>query len=118
MRLKFSPQKFAGLHDEIQFRVLQRFHRTPEVTQRKLARDLGVSLGSINFCCQALVEKGFVKMQNFSRSQNKLGYVYLLTPSGFNEKSRLAAKFLRRKLAEYEAIQAEINALRSEVDLL
>lgn len=118
MSLLTPLKKFAGFQEEIQFSVLRRLHETPKVSQRALAKDLGVSLGTINYCCQALVEKGFVKMQNFSRSQNKLGYVYLLTPSGFNEKSKLAAKFLRRKLAEYETIQAEINALRSEVDLL
>ena len=77
--------------------------------------DMGVGLGTINFCFQALVEKGLVKMQNFSQSKNKLRYAYLLTPAGVAEKSKLTAKFLRRKVAEYETLQAEIEALRAEL---
>ena len=80
-----------------------------------MAKDLGVGLGTINFCFQALVEKGLVKMQNFSQSKNKLRYAYLLTPAGVAEKSKLTAKFLRRKVAEYETLQAEIEALRAEL---
>ena len=76
---------------------------------------MGVGLGTIKFCFQALVEKGLVKMQNFSQSKNKLRYAYLLTPAGVAEKSKLTAKFLRRKVAEYETLQAEIEALRAEL---
>lgn len=72
-------------------------------------------LARSNFCFQALVEKGLVKMQNFSQSKNKLRYAYLLTPAGVAEKSKLTAKFLRRKVAEYETLQAEIEALRAEL---
>ena len=100
----------------IQFEVLRRLHQTPQVTQRALANDLGVGLGTINFCFQALVEKGLVKMQNFSQSKNKLRYAYLLTPAGVAEKSKLTAEFLRRKVAEYETLQAEIEALKSELE--
>ncbi len=95
--------------------MLRRLHRTPQVSQRALAKDLGVGLGTINFCFQALVEKGLVKMQNFSQSKNKLRYAYLLTPAGVAEKSKLTAEFLRRKVAEYEALQAEIEALKAEI---
>lgn len=91
-------------------------HHTPEVSQRALAKDLGVGLGTINFCFQAIVEKGLVKMQNFSQSKNKLRYAYLLTPAGVAEKSKLTAKFLRRKVAEYEALQAEIETLKAEMN--
>ena len=112
-----SPiQKLAGFQKEIQFEVLRRLHQTPEVSQRTLARELGISLGSINFCLQALVEKGWIKMQNFSQSKHKLGYVYLLTPAGVTEKSKLTTEFLKRKVAEYETLQAEIEALRAEMD--
>ena len=111
-----SPlQKIAGFQEEIQFEVLRRLHQTPQISQRALAKDLGVGLGTINFCFQALVEKGLVKMQNFSQSKNKLRYAYLLTPAGVAEKSKLTAEFLRRKVAEYEALRAEIEALTSEV---
>ena len=85
------------------------------MSQRALARELGISLGSTNFCFQALVEKGLVKMHNFNQSKNKQRYVYLLTPAGVVEKSRLTADFLRRKVAEYETLQVEIDALRSEL---
>ena len=106
----------AGFQEEIQFEVLRRLHQTPQVSQRALAKDLGVGLGTINFCFQALVEKGLVKMQNFSQSNNKLRYAYLLTPAGVAEKSKLTAEFLRRKVAEYEALQAEIEALKVEMN--
>ncbi len=105
-----------GFQEEIQFEVLRRLHQTPQVSQRALAKDLGVGLGTINFCFQALVEKGLVKMQNFSQSKNKLRYAYLLTPAGVAEKSKLTAEFLRRKVAEYETLQAEIEALKSELE--
>lgn len=106
----------AGFQEEIQFEVLRCLHQTPQVSQRALAKDLGVGLGTINFCFQALVEKGLVKMQSFSQSKNKLRYAYLLTLAGVAEKSKLTAEFLRRKVAEYEALQAEIEALKAEVN--
>ena len=106
----------AGFQEEIQFEVLRRLHQTPQVSQRALAKDLGVGLGTINFCFQALVEKGLLKMQNFSQSENKLRYAYLLTPAGVAAKSKLTAEFLKRKVAEYEALQAEIDVLKSELD--
>ena len=115
MSLVSPLQKLAGFQEEIQFEVLRRLHHTPEVSQRALAKDLGVGLGTINFCFQALVEKGLVKMQNFSQSKNKLRYAYLLTPAGVAEKSKLTAEFLRRKAEEYEALRAEIEALRAEL---
>jgi EPS-associated MarR family transcriptional regulator len=112
-----SPlQKLAGFQEVIQFEVLRRLHHTPQISQRALAKDLGVGLGTINFCFQALVEKGLVKMQNFSQSKNRLRYAYLLTPAGVAKKSKLTAEFLKRKVAEYESLQAEIQALKSELE--
>ncbi len=105
----------AGFQEEIQFEVMRRLHQTPQVSQRALAKDLGVGLGTINFCFQALVEKGLVKMQNFSQSKDRLRYAYLLTPAGVAEKSKLTAEFLRRKVAEYETLHAEIEVLRTEL---
>lgn len=111
-----SPiQRLAGFQEEIQFEVLRRLHQTPEVSQRTLARELGISLGSINFCFQALVEKGCIKMQNFSQSKNKLRYAYFLTPTGLTEKSKLTVKFLKRKMVEYDVLQQEIEALKAEM---
>lgn len=86
------------------------------MTQRALARDLGVGLGTINFCFQALIEKGLVKMQNFGQSKNKLRYAYLLTPTGVAEKSKLTAEFLRRKVVEYETLHEEIEILKAEMN--
>ena len=107
----------AGFQEEIQLKVLRRLHQTPQVSQRILAKELGISLGSINFCFQALVEKGCIKMQNFSQSKNKLRYAYLLTPQGMTEKSKLTAEFMKRKVAEYEALQLEIEILKSEISI-
>jgi EPS-associated MarR family transcriptional regulator len=112
-----SINKFPGFQEEIQFKVLRRLHQTPEVSQRVLAKEFGISLGSINFCFQALVEKGCIKMQNFSQSKNKLRYAYLLTPAGMAEKSKLTAKFMLRKVAEYEALQVEIESLKAEISV-
>ena len=112
-----SINKFPAFQEEIQFKVLRRLHQTPEVSQRVLAKEFGISLGSINFCFQALVEKGCIKMQNFSQSKNKLRYAYLLTPAGIAEKSKLTAKFMLRKVAEYEALQVEIESLKAEISV-
>ena len=87
----------------------------PEKSQREIARELGVSLGSVNYAMKALVERGLVKAKNFGRSDNKLGYVYVLTPEGIKQKSELAANFLSWKLEEYEVLRQEIEALRIEV---
>ncbi|MBT9591764.1 MAG: MarR family EPS-associated transcriptional regulator [Thiobacillus sp.] len=105
------------MEDEIQYKLLKVLKENPGVTQRELATRLGVSLGKANYCLRALVEKGWVKMDNFRRNPNKMGYVYLLTPSGIEEKARITVRFLRRKIDEFEALQAEIKRLRAEVDL-
>jgi EPS-associated MarR family transcriptional regulator len=105
----------AGFQAEIQFEVLRRLDRTPDLSQRRLARDLGISLGSINYCLRALMQKGWIKMQNFSQSRRKLAYAYLLTPAGMAEKARLTAHFLQRKQDEYAALHAEIRALEAEL---
>jgi len=112
-----SPVKrLAGFQEEIQFEVLRRLHQSPDLSQRVLAKELGISLGSINLCFQALVEKGWIKMQNFSQSKHKLRYAYLLTPTGIAEKSKLTAEFLKRKTVEYEALQREIEQLKANID--
>lgn len=94
-------------------RILQ---ENPDLTQRELAERLGVSVSGLNYCLKALIAKGWVKMQNFSHSRNKFGYVYILTPHGLAQKAALASVFLKRKLEEYAALKAEIEALEGEVD--
>ncbi len=101
--------------EDLQFQVLRRLQEEPGVSQRSLAREFNISLGSINFCFRALVEKGWVKVQNFSNNKHKLGYAYLLTPSGISEKSKLTARFLKRKIIEYDALKEEIDQLKAEL---
>ena len=86
------------------------------MSQRELAEALGVSVGAANYCLKALVEKGWVKLENFQKNPNKLGYLYLLTPMGIAAKVQLTASFLRRKMAEYEALRAEIDQLQAELE--
>lgn len=100
---------------ETELRLLAKLQANPDISQRGLAADLGVSLGSVNYCLKALVAKGFVKAESFSKSPNKLGYAYLLTPSGIAAKSRLTASFLKRKQAEYNRLEKEIADLQAQV---
>jgi len=100
--------------DEIQLKVLRMLHEQPELSQRNIAKELGVSLGGINYCFKALVEKGWIKLENFSASKHKLGYIYVLTPFGLKNKSMLTMNFLKKKLWEYEQLSNEINVLKAE----
>ena len=102
--------------DERHLKALRFLEHNPKMTQRELAEALGVSVGAANYCLKALVEKGWVKFENFQKNPNKLGYLYLLTPMGIAAKAQLAASFLGRKVAEYEALRAEIDQLQAEVD--
>jgi EPS-associated MarR family transcriptional regulator len=99
---------------ELQFRVLRLLESNPHLTQRELSKSLGVSLGGVNYCLNALVAKGSVKIQNFKNNKNKLVYAYLLTPQGITEKTALTGSFLRRKMQEYEGLKAEIESLKFE----
>ena len=104
-----------SLTDEVRYRLLLYLDQHPHASQRELARELGVSVGKINYCIRAFVERGWVKMRNFRKSPHKLSYAYILTPNGIEEKIRVTSSFLRRKLAEYEALSAEIERLSREV---
>ena len=104
--------------DEIQLKVLRILHEQPELSQRNLAKELGVSLGGINYCFKALVDKGWIKLENFSASKHKLGYIYVLTPSGLKSKSLLTIDFLKKKLLEYEQLSNEINVLKAEAAIV
>ena len=96
--------------------MLRALEVNPELSQRQLAAELGVSLGGVNYALKALVERGFVKADNFRKSGNKVAYLYVLTPQGVAEKASLATTFLGRKLEEYEVLRQEIEALKGEVD--
>ena len=99
---------------DIRLDLLLKLESNPQYTQRDLSREMGVSLGKVNYCMKKLTEKGLIKLSNFTHNQNKMGYAYLLTPQGIEEKSRLTFSFLKRKTAEYEILKKEINALQLE----
>ncbi len=109
------PNRQSQAQEDTYFRVMRILKDNPDLTQRELAEQLGVSVGSLNYCLKALIEKGWIKMQNFSQSKNKFGYVYILTPQGISEKAALTRNFLKRKRAEYEALKLEIESLSTEL---
>lgn len=96
---------------------MRALHESPDLSQREIASKLGMSLGGLNYCLNALIDKGFIKLENFSHSKHKLKYVYILTPSGLAEKVVMTGSFLKRKLDEYEVIKAEIEYLKRIVSL-
>lgn len=102
------------MSSELQFRVLRLLESNPHLTQRELSKSLGVSLGGVNYCLNALVAKGSVKIQNFKNNKNKWVYAYLLTPQGMAEKTALTGVFLKRKMQEYQTLKEEIEALSNE----
>ena len=101
--------------EDAHYRVMRALERNPDLTQRELSKELGVSLGKLNYCLKALIDKGWVKVGNFSHSKNKMNYAYLLTPKGISVKACMTQGFLKRKIVEYEALRAEINLLKSEI---
>ncbi len=112
------PNKLSSkpkIQEEARFQLLRLLHENPELSQRELGERVGVSLGAVNYCLKSLVEVGFIKVGRFVSNQNKLGYAYMLTPSGIAEKVRLTGRFLARKRAEFEALRGEIDALSREI---
>jgi len=103
------------LNEDVHYRLLKLLAERPQASQRQLSEALGVSLGKINYCVKALLDQGWVKATNFKNSNNKLAYAYLLTPSGIDAKARITARFLKRKLDEYQALKQEIARLQAEV---
>jgi EPS-associated MarR family transcriptional regulator len=101
---------------ELEYRVLKLVEKQPTITQRELSKELGVSLGKTHYVIKALVKVGWIKLDNFKRSGNKLGYAYLLTPTGVLEKAKITRRFLIRKQQEYENLKREIEQLQVEVD--
>jgi len=104
------------LDETTHYGLLKTLEENPELSQRDLAKLLGVSLGKVNFCLNALVEKGSLKIKNFRNSDNKLAYAYLLTPRGVEEKARITVQFLKYKVQEYERLRAEIEELQREAE--
>ena len=100
---------------DAEYIVLRILKDNPKMTQRQMAQELGLSLGKTNYVVRALIDKGWVKLSNFKRSDNKLGYIYLLTPEGLSEKTTLAQNFLNRKSEEYNRLKKEIEMLKNEL---
>lgn len=117
--LIIAPVQFVNTFEmateDLDLELLRQLNSQPAASQRSLAQGLGVSLGKLNFCLRALVDRGWVKADNFRRSDNKLAYAYLLTPRGVSAKLKLTSEFLRRKEREFEALEVEISALRTEL---
>ncbi len=106
----------AKIQEEARFRILRLLHENPELTQRELGEQVGISLGAVNYCLRALIERGLVKAGNFSRNPNKLGYAYVLTPAGIAERAMLTGRFLGMRIKEYEALKLEIDSLSRELN--
>ena len=109
-----NPQKMT---EDTHYQVLKILEQNPQISQRELAKEMGVSLGKVNYCLKALIEKGHVKAENFRKSDNKVAYLYLLTPKGIKAKARITASYLQRKLEEYSVLRSEIEGLLAEVEV-
>ncbi len=106
------------LTDELRYRLLKQLEKNPNLSQRELASLMGISLGRVNYCLNALIERGWVKARNFGQSQNKMGYAYLLTAKGVDEKARVTLAFFKYKQKEYDDLVKELETLREEAALI
>lgn len=102
--------------DEMRYKLMRLLEVSPEISQRDVARELGISVGKVNYCLRALIRKGWVKAANFKNSRNRTTYMYLLTPRGIEEKTRVTVRFLQTKMREYETLRAEIEQIRQEAE--
>ncbi len=107
--------KAKNINSDTHFRILIAISENPYITQRELAKELGVSLGRINYCIKALAEIGYIKLINFKNNPKKLNYLYVLTPNGISQKTLLVKDFLKRKIAEYELLEKEIHLIKSSI---
>jgi EPS-associated MarR family transcriptional regulator len=103
------------MNEEISYKLFKLIEEDTDISQRELAKKMGISLGKANYCLKALMDKGWLKARNFKNSNNKIAYAYVLTPKGLREKTKITAQFLKRKVSEYETLKTEIEQLRQEV---
>lgn len=101
---------------DIHLDLLRKIESNPNYTQRELSREMGISLGMVNYCMKELSKRGWIKLMRFSQNSNKIGYAYLLTPKGIEEKTKLTFKFLKLKIAEYEMLKNEISDLKKDIN--
>lgn len=112
---KLNTAQLGHMDDATYYRLLQLLQQSPHLSQRQLAAELGISLGKVNYCVRALIDKGLLKANNFRKSDNKSAYLYQLTPKGLTEKAALTLRFLQRKEAEHEALLKEIDAIKQDI---
>ncbi len=103
------------MSDEMRYKLMRLLQANPRMSQRELAREFGISLGRVNYCLKALMDRGWIKATHFRNSKNKAAYMYLLTPRGIEAKTALTVRFLKAKMLEYENLRAEIEEVRREV---
>jgi len=103
------------MDEEVSYKLLKLIEQHPNLSQRDLAKEMGISLGKTNYCIKGLMDKGWLKARNFKNSNNKIAYAYVFTPKGLREKSRITARYLKRKASEFETLKSEIEKLRREV---
>lgn len=103
------------MNEDIHYHVLKYVEENPSITQRELAKELGISVGKANYCLKALIDKGWIKANNFKNSNKKLAYFYILTPNGIEQKTKITINFLKRKINDYEKLKEEIETLKTEV---
>ena len=103
------------MNEEISYKLFKLIEEDPDISQRELAKEMGISLGKTNYCLKALIDKGWLKARNFKNSKNKIAYAYVLTPKGLGERAKITGRFLKRKVREYELLKREIEQLQQEV---
>ena len=103
------------MNEEVTYKLFKLIERQPDLSQRELAKEMGISLGKTNYCLKGLMDKGWLKARNFKNSNNKIAYAYVLTPKGLREKTSITARYLKRKACEFETLKSEIEKLRQEV---
>ena len=108
--------KRTKLQEDTHFRVLRLLQENPEMSQRELAEAVGVSVGGMHYVLNALIDKGLVKLGNFTAAEDKRRYAYILTAKGISEKAAITSRFLARKMEEYQALKAEVDAIQTEMD--
>ena len=103
------------MNEETSYKLFSLVEQQPDISQRELAKEMGISLGKTNYCLKALMDKGWLKASNFKNNSNKIAYAYVLTPRGLREKAKITTRFLKRKVREYEMLKTEIEQLQREV---
>lgn len=106
------------INDELKYHLLKLLENDPNMSQRAISKEMGISLGKVNYCLHALIDKGIIKAKNFYKNKNKTAYTYYLTPKGMEEKGKITYRFLQAKLSEYDKLKAEIEEIRKEASAI